>query len=342
MSIFITIFVIILLIALVPVIVLATWNYRNFANASEPLFGSTNILQVLNVKPLNNTNSRVNLLLVGYSADNPGHGGADLTDSILLLSLDQKDPSGTYMLSIPRDLYVNISNEYGYGKINEAYQAGERTAFSEAGYPNGGMGQLQQTISETLGITVHYNALINYAAVRNIVDALGGVTVTIQSDDERGLYDPNFQPNEGGPLRLPNGQQEIDGQTALRLTRARGAAGGYGFGQSDFTRTKNQQLVVSAILNELNWTLVLDPRTNGKIFTAVANNVETDVTLNHLIPLYRLLTKTPTDAITSYTLRDINGTNYLSSYTTQSGQAALIPRSGIDNFNEIQSALDTL
>src|SRR5690606_41148422 len=66
-------------------------------------------------------------------------------------------------------------------------------------------------------VEIHNYAIFDYAAVRDIVDALGGITVDIKSPDERGIYDPNFQPQEGGPLQLPNGPQKIDGQTALRL-----------------------------------------------------------------------------------------------------------------------------
>jgi polyisoprenyl-teichoic acid--peptidoglycan teichoic acid transferase len=335
-------FSLVTLFLLVPLLVIGVWSLRNFAGASDSLFGSSNVLGLLNTKPLANTDGRVNILIVGYSADNPGHNGADLTDSILLMSLDQTDSSKSYMLSVPRDLYVNIDG-YGYAKINEAYQAGERQRFTDPVHPVGGMGLLRKTVSDSLGVDVHYHALVNYAAVREIVDALGGVVVTVTSSDERGLYDPNFQPYEGGPLDLPNGTQKVNGETALKLTRARGAAGGsYGFAESDFTRTKNQQIVVSAILNELNWTLVLDPRTNGKIFTATAQNMRTDLELSYLLPLYRLLLRSPTESMKSYTLRDLDGVNYLQSYGTRSGQAALIPRNGIDNFGEIKAAIDAL
>lgn len=327
-----------LLLVIVPVLIIAIWDLRNFSTASAKLFGSGNIFGVLNTKPLKSTDNRVNLLLVGYSADDPGHAGAELTDSILVMSLHKDDPDRSYMLSVPRDLYVNIQ-DYGYAKINEAYQAGERRGFQEPGLPDGGMGLLRKTVSNTLGLELHYDALINYAAVREIVDALGGVTVTINSPDDRGLYDPNFQPHEGGPLKLANGKQRIDGETALKLTRARGATyGSYGFPQSDFNRTQNQQAVVAAILAELNWKLVLDPRTNGQIFTAAANNVQTDLPLSGLIPLYRLMLKSPADQLQSYTLRDLKGTNYLASYTTPRGQSALIPAAGIDNFDAIQTA----
>src|SRR5665213_1561264 len=97
--------------------------------------------------------------------------------SIILLSMNTTSKTG-YMLSIPRDLYVNIPG-FGYAKINEAYQ-------------DGGIGLLEQVVSSDFQVPIDYYALINYASVRDTVNALGGITVNIASQDPRGLYDPNI------------------------------------------------------------------------------------------------------------------------------------------------------
>lgn len=191
-----------LTIAILSVLGIMFWNIVNFSSASSKLFGTPNVLGVFPFSRLDKSDDRVNLLIVGYSADNDGHAGAELTDSILLLSYNTANNTG-YMLSIPRDMYVDIP-EYGMAKINEAYQAGERSDFSDPLYPNGGMGLLRKTVTDTFGVDIHYHALVNYAAVRETVDALGGISVDVKSSDSRGLYDPNFQPHEGGPLELPN------------------------------------------------------------------------------------------------------------------------------------------
>lgn len=329
-----------LLVLITPFIVIGVWDLRNFSQATSKLFGTGNAFGILAQKPPKSDDGRTNILLIGYSADDPEHAGATLTDSIMVLSLS-KDKEN-YMLSIPRDLYIQIPGE-GRAKINEAYQDGERSSFSEPGYPDGGVGLLQKTITEKMGLEIHNYVIIDYAAVRDIVDALGGITVTIESSDERGIYDPNFQPHEGGPLELSNGPHTIDGQTALRLTRARGATyGSYGFPQSDFNRTQNQQKVLSAIKNELDWKLMLDPRKNSKIFSALGENLETDVALSEVIPLYRMFVKTPNDQMKSVVLNDINGKNLLRGYRTPYGQSALIPAAGINNYEDIQAALDSL
>ncbi|CAN5668528.1 LCP family protein [soil metagenome] len=334
--------IIFLLLSFSVFLIISIWNLRNFTNASQKLFGTSNTLGVFQPASLeSSTNARVNMLIVGYSIDQPGHGGANLTDSIMILSLDKNGNNG-YMLSIPRDLYVDIPG-YRTAKINEAYQAGEFAEFRESGYSDGGIGLLEKIITDNFGIQLHYYALVNFAAVRDTVDALGGITVNIESSDERGLYDPNFQPFEGGPLKLENGAHKLDGQTALRLTRARGStAGSYGFPQSDINRIQNQQKVLAAIKENLSWTLALNPYKNGKLFDAAGNNIKTNLRIYEVIPLYRLLNRVPDEDIESINLRDVDGENLLTGYTTPEGQAALIPAAGLNYYEPIKSAIQNL
>lgn len=337
------IFVSLLLMLLIAPLVIGGWTLYNFSRTSQTLFGTNNVLPVLTPRPLKSAaGGRVNVLVVGYSADNQGHAGATLTDSIMVMSLAKNAPDNSYMLGIPRDLYVMIPDN-GTAKINEAYQDGEAMKFSEAGYSPGGIGLLEKIITDNFDIELHYYTLINYAAVRDVVDALGGITVNIQSPDPRGLYDPNFKPEEGGPLRLENGQQTIDGQTALRLVRARGAtAGSYGFPRSDLNRMQNQQAALAAMIQKLSWQQVLNPYTNGRIFKAFGDNTVTDIGLSEIIPLYLLFDRNGSVNMRSVSLHDINGENYLSGYRTPFGQAALIPAAGLHDYTDIRAVIDSL
>jgi len=319
-------------IVLAIVIFIGAWDARNISAASAKLFGDGNFLSLLDSETLNgDENSRVNVLIVGYSADDPGHQGADLTDSISVLSMSTSSHSG-YILSIPRDLYVDIPG-FGYGKINQVYQ-------------DGGMQLLEQVIQKTFSVRVGYYALVNYAAVRSIVDALGGIDVNINSPEGR-LYDPNKDWTTGGPLvDLSNGTHNLNGQQALNLTRARGDPSQYGspigFGQSDFQRTADQRLVFMAIKSKLNWKLILDPRKNGRILNAAADNLKTDVSTAEVRPLFGLFNSIPNSSLRSLSLRDLGGKNYLTDYTTVYGQSALIPASGISDYSDIQAALGSI
>lgn len=316
--------------SLLFVLFIAAWDARNFSRASQKMFGSGNLLQLVSSSSLKGSDQgRVNVLVVGYSADDPGHEGATLTDSIMLLSMSTTTHTG-YMLSIPRDLYVHIPGN-GYAKINEAYK-------------DGGMQLLEQIVEKNFATHVDYYALVNYSSVRETVDALGGINVTINSPDGK-LYDPNKDWRTGGPLvDLTNGTHHLNGEEALDLTRARGDPSQYGdpigFEYSDFQRTADQRLVFTAIKDRLNWKLVLDPRTNGQIFEALANNVKTDVQLSEVRPLYQLFTGIPSPQMQSLSLNKINNKNLLTGYTTYYGQSALIPAAGTDDYSAIQSALE--
>jgi LCP family protein required for cell wall assembly len=323
-------------IVLTPLLIVGFWDYRNASSASSKMFGSGNVLSALLPGSLDKTDDRTNILIIGNSVDDAGHGGAALTDTILVISLKKDNKTG-FMLSIPRDLYVKIP-DYGSAKINEAYQAGEQQAFHESGFPDGGAGLLSKVIKQNFDLDIHYSVRVSYHAVKDITNALDGITVNIDSSDPRGIYDPNFKPEEGGPLQLTNGSHLIDGQTALRLTRARGSTyGSYGFPQSDFNRTKNQQKVFAAIKSEVTPRLLLDPRENKDFFDAVANNVQTDIGIHEVLPLFLLMHSVPDASMRQVNLSDVDKTNYLASYRTPTGQSALIPRTGINDFSEIQA-----
>jgi LCP family protein required for cell wall assembly len=320
-------FVLFVFLAIIAaVLLIGIWDFRNLNSFSQKMFDS-NPLGFLSQSDLKmDENGRVNVLVAGYSADDPGHAGANLTDSIMLLSMDPGTKTG-YMLSIPRDLYVKIPG-YGAGKINEAYS-------------DGGMPLLVQIVEQDFGVSIGYYALVNYASVRDSVSALHGIDVIINSPEGR-LYDPNKDWSTGGPLvDLTNGRHHLNGQQALDLTRARGDPSPYGiaigFGQSDFQRTADQRLVFTAIKDKLNWKLVLDPRKNSQILDAFASNIKTNLTASEARPLFTLFNGIPSDKLKSLSLRELDGKNYLVS--TQYAGSTLSPAAGTYDFSDIQSAL---
>ena len=323
-------------------LVVGGWvGYKLLANEIR-VFGWSGVLSLLHPAKLKGEDQgRVNILLAGNSADDPNHGGANLTDSIMLLSVDTKHNTA-FMLSIPRDFYVDIPG-YGHAKINEAFQDGEQGEFSEAGYAKGGMGLLEKTVSEITGLPVHYYALVDYSAVRQAVDAVGGITVNISSTDPRGLYDPSPDLNNHyQPLvKLPNGPNKINGVQALGLARARGDHyGSYGYGLSDFERTKNQRLILLGLKDKvISAGTLTNPIKLGELFDSFGNNVKTDMTLGEARRLYDIVKNIPDSKISSVGLNDVNGDSLLQGYTTSHGQSALIPATGLDDYTDIQAYL---
>lgn len=280
---------------------------------------------------------RVNILLAGDSADDPHHAGAQLTDSIMLVSIDTKNHTG-FMLSVPRDLWVNIPG-LSHQKINAA---NEVTSFSQSGYPKGGMGQLQQIVQADLGIPVNYYALVNYAALKDAVNAVGGVTINIQSPDPRGLYDPNIAKVDQGPLKLPNGIVTLGGQTALNLARSRGdpcSCGHtqYGFPQSDFNRTEHQRQMLTALIEKAQSAgVITNPIKVSQLFSSFGKNIATDLTLQDVVRFTEITKGINVSKLQPLSLSNSGQNMLLKNYTASDGEEALIPTAGIDDFGQIR------
>lgn len=323
------------------------WYGYQFFKTSNKVFGDGNVLSFLkSTKLKGEEQGRVNFLLAGVSTDDPDHAGAALADSIMLVSLDVKN-NKAMMLSIPRDLWVDIPS-YGHAKINATAAYGDQDGFSQSGYPSGGMGLLAKTLNDMFEIPIHYYAKINYAAFRDAVNAVGGIEVNIKSSDRRGLYDPNIGKWEGGPLKLPNGVQKLDGQTALNLARARGNPPGdgrlpYGFERSDFTRTEHQRQMLVALKERVSSPAVIsNPLKVGQLFDTVAKNLKTDLQPSEVRRLYDINKQVKASDIISVSLNDVNGANLLAGYHSPDGASALIPAAGLDDYSDIQLALKKL
>lgn len=281
---------------------------------------------------------RVNILLAGTSEDDgPDHGGADLTDSIMVVSIDTKNNTG-FTVSIPRDLWVKYGERCsaGYeGKINVAYQCGKDVSFKEDGYAEGGMGLLEKIISTNLGIPINYYGKINYTAFKDAVDAVGGITLDIKSEDPRGIYDPNIQPKDGGPVRLKNGPQQLDGKLALALARSRNVKGGYGMSRGDFDRTTYQRAMLLALKDKaLSAGVISNPAKLGSLLDAAGNNVETDFKSNEVRRLYDLSKLIQNDKIQSIDLA--SSENMLVTTGMVGPQSVVKPVAGLGNFSAIK------
>ena len=310
------------------------WLGWKFMSTVEKVFGgslASNIGDLFNSVTLSGeSNGRVNLLLAGDSADDPNHGGAQLTDSIMVVSIDTKN-NNVILLSIPRDLWVQLPDG-SHQKINAA---NEDTSFSKQGYPSGGMGALQEVVQTELGIPINYYALIDYTAFRDAVDAVGGITVNIQSPDPRGLYDAYTN------LKLPNGEDALNGQQALNLARARGdnAAGdiSYGFPQSDFDRTQHQREELVALKGKASSIgVVSNPIKIGQLFDALGSNVQTNLNLADVLRLIQL-TKGVSNSNTQSDTYQYGGTNPLIKGYYIEGMDTLIPVAGVDDFSQLQA-----
>lgn len=310
-----------------------------FYISAAKITGNKDPLQVLGLflpAHLDKTNGRVNILVAGNSRDDPGHEGATLTDSIMIISVDPKAKTAV-LLSIPRDTWVNVPG-FGYSKINATYQDGQQEKFSEDGYADGGMGLLEKVVSQNFGVKPNYYALVNYSAVRNAVNAVGGIKLTIKSPEPAGLYDPYTN------LKLPNGTVKLNGQEALNLARARGdGPGSYGFPQADFNRTQYQQQILVALKDKAKGgNFFTRPFRAARLANSVGSNVRTDLSLRGMITVYGDTQGISNSSVKTVTLNNYKHQDLFQSYSAPDGESALIPAAGYGDWSQIQSAIDKL
>lgn len=237
------------------------------------------------------TAKQTNFLLLGVGGD--GHDGSNLTDTIIIASLNEKDKN-VKMLSLPRDLYVNEKSTGGQ-RINKVYD----TYLNKYDNSKEALEELSSTISNLTGIPIQYTVKIDFNGFTKIVDALGGVDLVVEKD----IYDPQYPKGETiyfEPFSIKAGPQHLDGETALKYARTRhGNSGG------DFGRAKRQQQLLAALKEQaISLNVLTDAGKIQAIFNSVADSIETNLTVSEIIELAKVAKDIERDSIHSRLLSD--------------------------------------
>ncbi len=177
------------------------------------------------------------------------------SDTIILARIDPKNLKVT-LVSIARDTMVDLG-DYGEQKINAAYAYG-------------GPSFVVQTVEDYAGINIDHYAEVDFEALVNIVDGIGGVEVDVPTD----VVDPLANAD------IKAGYQTLNGEQALALCRSRHAYDEYGAG--DFYRAANQRAVIAAIIKKV---VASDPLTMANTISNLADGVTTDLDASTIISL---------------------------------------------------------
>ena len=268
-------------------------------------------------------NGRTNILAIGTSGYNMAgdegdgiHDGAALTDSIMMISLNQ-ETGDIAMLSLPRDLKASPTCT-ATGKINEVYWCNNMYDQDEAA----GATALMEEVGSILGVDFQYYAHLNWGSVVYIVDALDGINVTLDENIEDYYYTEAVY--EAGK------EYTINGEQALGLARARhGTIGG------DFSRGASQQKILVGIKNkvfekDLSITDLLGLASN------LGDNLRTNFTVAELKTLAHMTWLFDFDSMRTLSLYPdfmttgmINGISYV------------LPAAGVGNYADIQEFVAT-
>ncbi len=178
------------------------------------------------------------ILVVGTDGGRaPGRADARRSDSLLLVRTDPGRHRLAY-LSIPRDLQVDIPG-YGTAKINSANQVG-------------GPALTIETVRTLIGLPIHHVVVVDFDGFRELIDALGGIDVTVPKPILSNKFDCPYKPRrcrdwEG--WRFAKGKQHMDGRRALVYSRIR--TNQLDPSDTDISRGGRQQAVAEAVGDEI-------------------------------------------------------------------------------------------
>lgn len=253
------------------------------------------------------------MLLMGV--DSREIGEASRSDTLIIARIDPKQQRVT-LVSIPRDTRVSIPG-HGKTKINAAH------AF-------GGPALVIETVGEITGLPISHYAEVDFKGFKDVVDALGGVTVTVPED----IYDMKAANHVKSAAKLQAGTQVLDGAHALTFVRSRQ------FPRGDLQRIENQQTFIKAVLKE-----ALKPANVLRlpsVVSAMADSMTTDLSVSDLLSIANQMKGMNGDALEAVTMpgepQMIGGGSYV--VMDEEAFAAMIQRVNTGQPAEVADAED--
>ena len=231
--------------------------------------------------------SRINIVLFGLrGGDTGGEDCPVCTDTIILMTIDPVTKTAG-MLSIPRDMWVNIPG-FGYSRINTAWTIGEG-----AKLPGGGPSLAMETVSQFIGVPVHYYVQVDFGTFVSFINMIGGIDVYV---DKRLVLDP-AGPGQDHFVLTPGDFRHLNGKRALAYARCRDESQGCSDG--DMGRAKRQQQVILAIRDK-----VFDPTyfpqllaQAPQLYSTFSSGIHTNMSIEDAIKLAVLAKDIPIESI---------------------------------------------
>lgn len=311
--------------------------YKTFGNINR-IFGGNIFDLVKKDKLAEDDLGRTNILVFGTSPD--GWDGQDLTDSIMIVSLNQ-ETGDAYTVSLPRDLWVNHECA-GWlnttaGRLNESYGCGRITAQNNGETDESaekiGQDSLAKAATEVLGLDIHYKVHANWQVLIDVVDSLGGIDVTVEAyDGSPEVYDVATN------IRYKNGEvAHLNGERALAFSRARGSAGGYGFSRGNFDRELNQQKILKATIDKIKTSGKNNPIALMGMVDALGASVNTSFKPSEIQTLAQLAGGFDPANLKSLPLIDEENDINLMTTGNVNGASVVLPTAGLFNYSDIKA-----
>lgn len=275
---------------------------------------------------------RVNILMLGKGG--VGHEGADLTDTVLVASLNpiQKEAA---IVSIPRDLYVKTPED-GSMKINAVYSSAKMRVLNNSRYNDSsresdaekaGLEAIDNIVEGVLGIPIHYDAMVDFDGFKQAIDTVDGIDLNAPSDvaEYMWLDGRNYH------LDVQPGQQHFDGFRALAYARSRHTSP-----RGDFDRSERQRLIMVALKDKvLTLGTLANPIKINQLIGNFGDHVHINMTVDELMRLYDIGKDIDSSKIQSVGLADPPN-DYVRT-GNMNGLSIVLPKAGLNNYKDIQS-----
>jgi LCP family protein required for cell wall assembly len=236
------------------------------------------------------------ILLIG--SDRRWTGGSGARSDTIMLARIEPARHRIALLSIPRDLYVEIPG-HGHDRINMAYH-------------DGGERLLTRVVRDTFAVEIDHFVEVDFHGFKDLVSELGGVYAPV---DQR-YYNRNIgtAATNYADIDLQPGYQKLDGRQALAFAR-------YRHDDNDFIRAARQQVLLSIVAHDVlsgSW----NPFRVRRLALAVAKATTSDISsLGEIYSLARAVHDTPTSRIGRFTVHAtdlfLDGADYLAADHTQ-------------------------
>jgi polyisoprenyl-teichoic acid--peptidoglycan teichoic acid transferase len=268
--------------------------------------------------------SRITVLLIGLDyRDYVANEGPPRSDTMILLTIDPLTKSAG-MLSIPRDMWVNIPG-FEYGRINMAYFFGEGSKL-----PGGGPELARKTVEQFIGVPIQYYAQIDFNTFVEFIDLIGGIDIDNQ---EELRLDPVGHARDKIKLTCC-GIRHLNGEKALAYVRFRKDKEG------DVGRSQRQQKAIIAIRNKVlspeNFPVLLGQA--QQFYEEFSAGIKTNMPLDVALQLGVLAKDIPLESIKQgvidYTMVALDN-------TTLGGEAASVMKPLPDKIRELRDQIFT-
>lgn len=237
--------------------IIGAYGYRMYGDTRNALNGAFQQLSGRNASAKIKAGKPVSFLLMGTDTGALGRTEKGNSDTMIVVTLNP-ETGKSQMISIPRDTLANIQDGNGRDlqKINAAYFIG-------------GPNTAVKTVEDLFDVHLDYYVTVNMAGLSKIVNAVGGIDVTVPFAWDDSYHDAGIF--EKGPAHL-------NGKRALQFARMRKFDP-----EGDYGRQKRQQQVIKAVMKK-----VLSTRTVSNyqpLLKSLKGNLQMNLTMDDLVAM---------------------------------------------------------